>query len=300
MSFVSEDYLAASIAKVSKYMNLSEAIAGATLLAFANGLPDVLTVMLASHKSNNDLGVGVLFGANIFMATIILGVVVLSTNNKIVTEVVSCHQLQTTTVPIELFLIVVGILLFITMAYFELRSHIFCLVLLLLYVFYISIVIWKDIQYTKSKQQKALAHDSKVKVAENIVFDEDEFVNHHDDNQTAKKRASMQRLLDVQMVIIPSKEKHSVLASHQHHEMIKENGQNGHFETGEAGHEMRSITSKPLDENIDAKEKLQIAEGNVFHKLMVKIRLQTQREFRELSWISKGIYILEFPVRIVM
>lgn len=84
MAYLSEDYIASPIAKLAKYLRLSEAVAGATLLALANGLTDILTVVLASHKGNNDLAIGVLFGANMFLATIVLGGVVLVTRAKLI------------------------------------------------------------------------------------------------------------------------------------------------------------------------------------------------------------------------
>lgn len=84
MAYLSEDYIASPISKLAKYMKLSEAVAGATLLAFANGVTDILTVVLASHKSNNDLAIGVLFGANLFLATLVLGAIVLTTRDKLI------------------------------------------------------------------------------------------------------------------------------------------------------------------------------------------------------------------------
>ena len=45
---ISEDYVSTAIARIAFYLKLSESIAGATLLALANGCTDIITVILAS------------------------------------------------------------------------------------------------------------------------------------------------------------------------------------------------------------------------------------------------------------
>ncbi len=89
MAYISDEYLAASISKISSYMKISEAVAGATLLALANGACDILTIILASGKENDHLASGVLFGANLFLAAAVLTAVIYSSRNKIATEVIS-------------------------------------------------------------------------------------------------------------------------------------------------------------------------------------------------------------------
>lgn len=87
MAYLSDDYVANPIAKISFYFKFSEVIAGATLLAMANSICDILTVILASHKNNDALALGVLFGANLFLATLVLGTTILVTQAKSVTKV---------------------------------------------------------------------------------------------------------------------------------------------------------------------------------------------------------------------
>lgn len=89
MAYISDDYIACPVAKISGYLKISEAIAGATLLALANGICDILTVILASHKDNTDLAVGVLFGANLFLVFVVLGTVILLTKVQLVDKVPS-------------------------------------------------------------------------------------------------------------------------------------------------------------------------------------------------------------------
>ena len=47
ISAVSEDYIAGGISYIAEYYKLSEAMAGVTLLAFANGSADVITALVA-------------------------------------------------------------------------------------------------------------------------------------------------------------------------------------------------------------------------------------------------------------
>lgn len=87
MAHLSEEYLAASIAKISSYMKISEAVAGATLLALANGAGDLLTVGQASSHDSDDLATGCLFGTNIFLATVVLFSLILASKGRVIGEV---------------------------------------------------------------------------------------------------------------------------------------------------------------------------------------------------------------------
>ena len=70
-------------------MKLTEAMAGATLLAFSNGATDVITAVISSTKANDDLTVGALFGASLFAMTIILAVLIFAKNGSRIQEVSS-------------------------------------------------------------------------------------------------------------------------------------------------------------------------------------------------------------------
>ena len=88
LEYVCSFFLSVAIAKVSEYMKLTEALAGATLLAFSNGATDVITAMVASGSGGStELMVGGLFGASTFAITIIMTCVIWAAKSGALTDV---------------------------------------------------------------------------------------------------------------------------------------------------------------------------------------------------------------------
>ena len=59
---------------ISKKLNMSEVLSGVTLLAFANGAPDVMASFSAGGEEDGiSLSIGALFGASLFCCTVVLG-----------------------------------------------------------------------------------------------------------------------------------------------------------------------------------------------------------------------------------
>ena len=74
LSSLAETYLTPVLTKISEALNLSETIAGVTLLAFANGAPDIIASATAGGSTGGVfIAVGALFGACSFGATVVLG-----------------------------------------------------------------------------------------------------------------------------------------------------------------------------------------------------------------------------------
>jgi Ca2+/Na+ antiporter len=79
MDNISDIYLSSAITKISKKLKLSEAMAGATLLAFSNGATDIITIVVASGnevKKGDELAIGSIFGASMFSFTLVLAYVI--------------------------------------------------------------------------------------------------------------------------------------------------------------------------------------------------------------------------------
>lgn len=77
LSKVADIHLAPSLAYIAKYLRLSETLAGVTLVAFANGSPDALTAFVASSDEEGVLlAIGSIFGAGLFITTVVVGKVV--------------------------------------------------------------------------------------------------------------------------------------------------------------------------------------------------------------------------------
>jgi sodium/potassium/calcium exchanger 6 len=82
-----EDYVAPAIVFLSRFLELSEALAGVTLLAFANGAGDVITAIVASgSKDGISYNVGALYGAGFFVLTLVVALTILNSETKIKVE----------------------------------------------------------------------------------------------------------------------------------------------------------------------------------------------------------------------
>jgi Ca2+/Na+ antiporter len=71
-------------------MNLSEVMAGVTLLALANGATDIITVFVASEneiKQGDNLAIGNLFGSSIYSFTIVLAYVIYNSRKGVISYV---------------------------------------------------------------------------------------------------------------------------------------------------------------------------------------------------------------------
>merc|ERR1711976_471756 len=81
---IADKYLANGMQDLSNRFNLSPTIAAVTLIAFANGAPDVLSSLSASGKEGGIfISLGSLFGGYIFSSTLVISNVVLNSKEDI-------------------------------------------------------------------------------------------------------------------------------------------------------------------------------------------------------------------------
>ena len=77
LASTAEEYLSPALSNISKKLNMSETLAGVTLLAFANGAPDVISTYTAGERIEGiPLIIGSIFGAGIFVTTVVAGKVI--------------------------------------------------------------------------------------------------------------------------------------------------------------------------------------------------------------------------------
>ena len=82
---IADKFLATGMQDLSNRFNLSPAIAAVTLIAFANGAPDVLSSMSAGGKEGGMfISLGSLFGGYVFSTTLVVSNVVFSSKDPIV------------------------------------------------------------------------------------------------------------------------------------------------------------------------------------------------------------------------
>jgi Ca2+/Na+ antiporter len=87
ISSTCENWLATPLTKIGKTLHFSEALSGVTLIALANGSPDVIASFSAAGQASGGtatfLAVGSIFGANLFTTTVVLFRVLTNSENSI-------------------------------------------------------------------------------------------------------------------------------------------------------------------------------------------------------------------------
>lgn len=73
LGLTASDYLCPNLYTISKFLELSDNLAGLTLLAFGNGSPDVLSTYKAMSLDAGSLAISELMGAALFIITIVVG-----------------------------------------------------------------------------------------------------------------------------------------------------------------------------------------------------------------------------------
>ena len=73
-----DDYLTPALERIATKFNFSETLSGVTLLAFANGAPDVMSSIAASSTNSEGifLSMGAIFGAGLFVTTFVFAKII--------------------------------------------------------------------------------------------------------------------------------------------------------------------------------------------------------------------------------
>ncbi|XP_046916779.2 mitochondrial sodium/calcium exchanger protein [Dermatophagoides farinae] len=72
-----DDFLCPLLISISKSLKLSDNIAGVTFLAFGNGAPDIFSSIIGITNASPNLVIGQLYGAGIFVTTVVVGSILL-------------------------------------------------------------------------------------------------------------------------------------------------------------------------------------------------------------------------------
>lgn len=147
-----------AIARISKKLNLSDSLAGATLLALANGITDLITVIIASlsgEGDNNDLAIGSLFGANFFTCSVVLGATILASKSSQITNINKGNAIN------DLVFFIIGISVFILMGSLNTYMIWTGVCLLAIYVVYLLLLVRKDHHIKKNKTIEEIEMEEK-------------------------------------------------------------------------------------------------------------------------------------------
>jgi Ca2+/Na+ antiporter len=74
LGLLASDYLVPNLSALSDTLKMDEKLSGLTLLAFANGSPDILSTYIAMEKGMTSMAVGELLGSANFVLTVVIGV----------------------------------------------------------------------------------------------------------------------------------------------------------------------------------------------------------------------------------
>lgn len=163
-----DEFIAPAIVYLSKYLNMSESLAGVTLLAFANGAGDVITALVASGAPGGvSYNVGALYGAGFFVLTLVVAFTIIFSPSKIV--------VQKSLIFRDIGFYILATLLTILIAYQGEITWVSSLGLLLLYGVYVMVVVIQDWLAAK-KKAPVDDEESKqlVETKEQIKDDEEE------------------------------------------------------------------------------------------------------------------------------
>lgn len=154
-------YLTPVLTKVSEALNLSETVSGVTLLAFANGAPDIIA-SFAAGKAEGGLyiTIGNLYGAGLFCSTLVIARCIQVSSRRIQMERGAWSRDLTFYLFTSLILILYGIIGYITIW--------MSLVFVVVYLVYITVVIYQDRQTVDDRASEAgLRHEHDKETLEN-------------------------------------------------------------------------------------------------------------------------------------
>ncbi|GFY62734.1 hypothetical protein TNIN_465071 [Trichonephila inaurata madagascariensis] len=83
LGVTADDFLCPSLVVITKTLRLSQNIAGVTFLAFGNGAPDIFSSVAGTEQGRPELVIGTLFGAGIFVTSVVVGSIIVSKPFKI-------------------------------------------------------------------------------------------------------------------------------------------------------------------------------------------------------------------------
>ena len=174
-----EEYIAPAILYLSKYLNLSDALSGVTLLAFANGAGDVITAIVASDsKEGISYNVGSLYGAGFFVVTLVLALTIYNSPVEVV--------IKSSVLWRDCGFYVLASLLTTIFAIQGYISFFSSLMMLVLYFIYVLVVVFEDYLKAKNKGMNNNDETEKVKkegVKESLIELKNKFIQKDEEEE---------------------------------------------------------------------------------------------------------------------
>jgi Ca2+/Na+ antiporter len=157
-------YLSPALSRLSSKLGISETLAGVTLLAFANGAPDVISSFAAGEGIEGvPLVVGAIFGAGLFVMAVVSGIVILTTKKL--------RVLQDAFVRDIVFYLIATLYL-ILLGWIGKIHFIMAFGFIIMYAVYVYVVVKQE------KQQSEDSLDGDLKKMESLKDEEESFYPH--------------------------------------------------------------------------------------------------------------------------
>lgn len=320
LEYTSDGFISQAIGKIAGYLKLTEAMAGATLLAFSNGATDVITILVASGSSeSDDLAVGALFGASTFAVTIILASVIWVRPGNLIDDLKRGNLVR----DITTYLIAVAT--FIAFGFYNSQYWIIGTILISIYLVYVFVV-WLEERNKESSigQRKEIEDVLRQTFAHHITVLEHEHEhqeNLHHHNHHIENKGPLPKI-----VINPATSEMDSMAQSEELGGLPLASKLG-SETAtleqldknpmENGNEDNRLTV-PLAENQDDQLRIStnssiVLEGEVLDldffkaekrghlgKIFYKAKKKIVESWEELSLVWKCVYIIEAPIKFLV
>ena len=146
---VIDEYMAPAIVELCDYFKMSEALAGVTLIAFANGLSEVITVLMVSDSPAGDISytIGTLYGTGLFIMAMVIALAIQASPKPVKVFKSTIYR------DVGFYIIATGMILF--MAYKGEVTWVDGLLMLGLYILLVCLVVIQDI-LSKTENKDAL------------------------------------------------------------------------------------------------------------------------------------------------
>lgn len=167
LGHTASDYLCPNLYTISKFLKLSDNLAGLTLLALGNGSADVLSTYKAIKLDESNLAISELMGASFFITTVVIGSIAIVLPFK-VPDKQFIRNIA--------FYLVITVLMFVSIILQQLNL-VSCILLVFIYTFYVIFVISSH-TVQKYKAQKRLRY---LRSRNNYNNDYHQSVNEIDD-----------------------------------------------------------------------------------------------------------------------
>jgi len=142
-----DDFLTPSLEKLKDKFNFSETLAGVTLLAFANGAPDVLASFAASGTGSDGifLSMGAIFGAGLFVTTFVFGRCI---------QICKSLKVKHEEVGRDIYFFIITVLTLFGFAFNGRISLVLAIIYTFLYVVYVTVVL--RVESGRNEREKAI------------------------------------------------------------------------------------------------------------------------------------------------